>query len=882
MSNNVLIEWFESAKIDSVGSVGGKGASLGEMHQKLTTAGVHVPNGFTVTVDAYHQFVNAKVPSATWDNVANPEGVEKLRASAIGSSTLSEALNICLEGANIEDHLNLHGRASLARALVRDTPVPESIRQAIIAAYSQLCEEYGQGVDVAVRSSATTEDSAEASFAGQYESFLNISGERAVIQKWRQCVASLFTERAIGYQLEKDMNPLESALAVVVMKMVRSDCACSGVMFTIDPDSGHNGVIHIASAYGLGELVVQGSITPDTYTVWKEGLRRGNFAVVHRVLGSKDRRMIYAEGTDNEVTTVPVSLTERKSWSLTHQECRQLSEMALAIEEHYGQPMDIEWAKDGITGQLFIVQARPETVHSRSNKATLIRYQMDVNLTKSLKQKGLILATGQAVGKRIGSGKVRSYNSYEEVLEGKRRIRKQIADGLRFEEIPSEKRVFEQGDVLVTGMTTPDWEPLMKQASLIITRKGGRTSHAAIIAREFGIPAIVGCAGAMQLENLTEVTGSCAEGDTGVIYSGIHPFEIEEIEIDTDMELQTKIKLNVGFPTKSLVDSQLPVDGVGLARIEFVLSSEVGIHPLAFIHHEALKQYLESGEISSALATYSSALAENEKIIRLAVEAVETRAWSYEDKRGLFIDKLREGVGLICAAFHPRPVLVRLSDFKSNEYRELIGGRLFEPKEENPMIAWRGASRYLDVKFKPAFEMELEAMASVRHDFGLDNLQLMVPFCRSPEEGEAVKNLLDEYNVGPASDVPLFVMVELPSNIIDADNFITKMELHGGSIGSNDLVQTVYAVSRDDLEGYQYPVDARSPAVKAMIREAVSKFKQAGLEIGICGQAPSDYPEEFPSFLIECGITSISVTPDTVMAVRLSIAAAEQSLGNNS
>lgn len=877
MSENILIEWFENTEMDNVASVGGKGASLGEMHQKLTTVGVKVPNGFTVTVDAYQLFVNAIVPSATWDNVANPEGLEEIRSRAIASLSLSEALVICLEGADVEDHLNMHGRASLARALVRDTPVPESIRQAIITAYSQLCEEYGQGVDVAVRSSATTEDSAEASFAGQYESFLNISGERAVIQKWRQCVASLFTERAIGYQLEKGMNPLESALAVVVMKMVRSDCACSGVMFTIDPDSGHNGVIHIASAYGLGELVVQGSVTPDTYTVWKEGLRRGNFAVVHRVLGSKDRRMIYAKDTVNEVKTVPVPLAERKAWSLSHQECRQLSEMALAIEEHYGQPMDIEWAKDGLSDELFIVQARPETVHSRSNKAMLIRYQMDDALTNHLKKNGLILATGQAVGKRIGSGKVRSYHSYEEVLEGKRGIRKQISEGLRLEEIPSEKRVFEMGDVLVTEMTTPDWEPLMKQASLIITRKGGRTSHAAIIAREFGIPAIVGCAEAMDLENLAEVTGSCAEGDTGIIYSGIQPFEIKEIEIETDIELKTKIKLNVGFPTKSLADSQLPVDGVGLARIEFVLSAEVGIHPLAFIHHESLKQYLDTGIFSEALIPYSSALSENESEIRLAVDAVERRAWSYEDKKGLFIDKLREGVGLICAAFHPRPVLVRLSDFKSNEYRELIGGKLFEPKEENPMIAWRGASRYLDDKFRPAFEMELEAMASVRHDFGLDNLQLMVPFCRTPEEGEAVKSLLNKFNVGPASDVPLFVMVELPSNVLDAENFISKMDLHGGSIGSNDLVQTVYAVSRDDLEGYQFPVDARSPAVKLMIKEAVKEFKRAGLEIGICGQAPSDYPEEFPSFLIECGITSISVTPDTVMAVRLSIATAEQS-----
>jgi pyruvate,water dikinase len=872
-----LISWFDEVSMADCDSVGGKGASLGEMHINLKKAGVNVPNGFNVTVDAYQTFVNSIIPESTWDNIREPEGVENIRATAITSNTLAEALKICLDGADPKDHLNMHGRASLARALVRQTPVPEVVRQAIITGYSKLCDEYGQGVDVAVRSSATTEDSAEASFAGQYESFLNVSGERAVIQKWRQCVASLFTERAIGYQIEKGMDPLDSALAVVIMKMVRSDKACSGVMFTIDPDSGHRGVIHIAAAYGLGELVVQGSVTPDTYTVWKEGLRRGNFAIVHRVLGGKDIRMVYAEGTVNEVTTTSVPLDERRAWALNHQECRELSEMALAIEEHYGQPMDIEWAKDGITEQLFIVQARPETVHARSNTAKLIRYRMDESLTKRLKKSGSVITTGQAVGKRIASGNVRSYRAYNEVLEGKRLIRKSIADGLRLEEIPYEQRVFEEGDVLVTEMTTPDWEPLMKQASLIITRKGGRTSHAAIIAREFGIPAIVGCADAMELENLTPITGSCAEGDTGYIYAGIHPFIIEEFDIDADTKLKTKIKLNVGFPTKSLVDSQLPVDGVGLARIEFVLSAEVGIHPLAFVHHNELKKFLETGEIDEGISAYSESLERvDESVIQSAVESVERRAWLYDDKRDLFIDKLREGVGLICAAFHPRPVLVRLSDFKSNEYRELLGGRIFEPMEENPMIAWRGASRYLDDNFKPAFEMELEAMSSVRHDFGLDNLQLMVPFCRSPEEGEAVKDLLNNHNVGPASDVPLFVMVELPSNIIDADNFIEKMELYGGSIGSNDLVQTVYAVSRDDLEGYQHPVDARSPAVKTMIRQAVSKFNAAGLEIGICGQAPSDYPEEFPAFLIDCGISSISVTPDTAMAVRISVAEAER------
>ncbi|MEC9264141.1 MAG: putative PEP-binding protein, partial [Candidatus Thermoplasmatota archaeon] len=463
-----------------------------------------------------------------------------------------------------------------------------------------------------------------------------------------------------------------------------------------------------------------------------------------------------------------------------------------------------------------------------------------------------------------------------EVIERRRALQKRLADGEGIEDIPWDELVFEKGDVLVTEMTTPDWEPMMKEASLIVTRKGGRTSHAAIIAREFGIPAIVGCADALKLENTRKVTGSCSEGDTGYIFDGVHPFDIVEHKVDTSTPLKTKIKLNVGFPTKSLVDSQLPVEGVGLARIEFVLSGEIGIHPLAFVHHSSLKRYLETGETDPNLEPFARNLVEEpEENLREVVDAIERRCWNYDHPRGLFIDKLREGVGLICAAFHPRPVLVRLSDFKSNEYRDLLGGSVFEPVEENPMIAWRGASRYLDPTFKPAFEMECEAMASVLHDFGLGNLQLMVPFCRSPEEGEAVKDLLEEHAIGPSNGVPLFVMVELPSNVIDAESFIEKMQLSGGSIGTNDLVQTVYAVSRDDLEGYQHQVDARAPAVKSMIRTAIDAFTSRGLEIGICGQAPSDHPSEFPPFLVDCGISSISVTPDTVMAVRQTVLEAE-------
>ena len=877
MPNAKLAEWFADADMNDTATVGGKGASLGEMFQKLSGIGVKVPNGFTLTTAAFKQFVEAEIPETTWNNIGAPEDIEELRNAAINCSTLASALEVCLRDADPKDHLNLNSRASLARSLVRETPVPDEIKLVIAQEYSKLCELYHPGVDVAVRSSATTEDSADASFAGQYESYLNVSGEQDIIEKWRRCVASMFTERAIGYHIEHGMHPLDSAIAVVVMKMARSDKACSGVMFTIDPDSGHDGVIHIGSSYGLGELVVQGVVSPDTYTVWKEGLRQDKFPIVHRTLGSKEQMMIYHEEAANEVQSIAVPYEERRRWSLTRDECIRLAQMALKIEDYFAKPMDIEWAKDGVTGDLFIVQARPETIHSKAQSNKMTIYKIDEKLADSLKKQGRVLATGQAVGKRIGTGKVRLYRTYSEVLEGKRELRKLLESGMSMEEISSELSVFEEGDVLVTEMTTPDWEPLMKQASLIITRKGGRTSHAAIIAREFGIPAIVGCSDAMDLPNFATVTGSCAEGDTGYVYSDKVPFEIEEVSFDEDIELTTKIKLNVGFPTKSLIDSKLPVDGVGLARIEFILSSELGIHPLAFVHHDELKQFVESGELPAGLKPYQESFIESDiNDVRSLVESLESRAWAYEDKRDLFIDKLREGVGLICAAFYPRPVLVRLSDFKSNEYRELLGGSIFEPVEENPMIAWRGASRYLDEKFKPAFEMEIAAMKSVKYDFGLDNLQLMVPFCRTPEEGQMVKDLLEENDIGPSSGTDLFVMVELPSNAIEAYRFMDMMALSGGSIGSNDLVQTVYAVSRDDLEGYQNPVDARSPAVKSMIRDIVRKFKAKNLEIGICGQAPSDFPDEFPPFLIDCGITSISVTPDTAIAVRATVAAAEK------
>jgi len=872
------LAWFEESGMGDVGTIGGKGASLGEMYSSLTEKGIPIPNGFTVTVDAYAEFVDSEIDSTRWSGISEAEGLPGLRDSVMKAKTLRGAIHACFEGAKTSDHLEMHSRTSLARSLILNSVVPSDVEEQIESGYLLLCDEYGPGVDVAVRSSATVEDSVDASFAGQYDSYLNITGPRSVIFNWKRCVASLFTERAVTYQIDRGMNPLEASLAVVVMKMVRSDLSSSGVMFTLDPDSGHSGVIHISSSFGLGELLVQGSISPDGFLVWKKGLEQGLPAIVQRHLGGKEEKMIYSE--DSETKTVDVSLEDKLSFSLKRTEVLELAKMALIIEQHYDRPMDIEWAKDGLSGEIFIVQARPETVHAKEKSTVLIRYHMSPKLVKLLRSNGSVLATGQAVGKRIGSGKVRQYQDYEAVISSKRNLRDRLATGTELESLEWEDRVFEEGDVLVTDMTTPDWEPMMKQASLIITRKGGRTSHAAIIAREFGIPAIVGATDVMQiLEDGMVVTGTCAEGDDGLIFKGEQPFEIEEIVIDTDQKLKTKIKLNVGFPTKALADSMLPVDGVGLARIEFILSAEVGIHPMALVHYDALIEYAETGVVPNSLLPFRRGLERtNGKDRAELIRAISEKSRNSSNPKSLFIDELREGVGLICAAFYPRPVLVRLSDFKSNEYRELLGGVIFEPIEENPMIAWRGASRYVDPRFSQAFEMECVALQGVRHDMGLDNLQLMIPFCRSPEEGVAVKNILEKRNLGSKDGVPLFIMVELPSNVIEADRFIDEMQLDGGSIGTNDLVQTVYAVSRDDLEGYLHPVDARSSAVKTMVRRTIETFNEKGIEIGICGQAPSDHPEEYPPFLIECGITSISVTPDTAIAVRIAVEKAENNL----
>jgi pyruvate, water dikinase len=871
-----LIRWFEDLGAQDVPSVGGKAASLGEMFGALVRDGVRIPNGFATTVAAYDRFFDAPVAVEHWAGLSDE--ARHLNSDVLRASTLGEALRSLFAEVDPDDQLDLHARASMARAMVRATPVPKDVDRSLRAAYRRLSEQYEGDVDLAVRSSATCEDSEMASFAGQYESYLNVRGQDGVIDAWRKCCASAFTERAIGYQLHRGMDPMECRLGVIVMKMVRSDIATSGVLFTLDPDSGNRNVIHITSAYGLGELVVQGSVSPDTFVIWKEGVRRGHPAVVHQQLGAKDQKLVYASQGGTTTESVDVRASRQRQWSLTRDEALELARMALTIEEHYRRPVDIEWAKDGYSGELYIVQARPETVHANGEESTTFqRFRMDPRIVDDLEASGKVLLRGHAVGSRIGVGRVRVYRDYEEVILRKRQMRNRLAAGEKLEEIPIEERVFDPGDVLVTELTTPDWEPLMREASLIITEKGGRTSHAAIVAREFGIPAIVGCTEATQLlRPLIEVTGTCAEGDEGLVFEGIQPFEVIEVVADDLPDTRTKVKLNVGFPGKALHDAMLPSDGVGLARLEFILTAQVGIHPLALAYFDQLRDFAADGTLAPELAPFHEKIeAEDPHELVTLLGAIERRTPGYGDRHQFFVDQVAHGVGLICAAFYPRPVLVRLSDLKSNEYRELLGGRIFEPQEENPMIAWRGASRYVDARFEAAFELECDALRMVRQTLGLDNLQLMVPFCRTPEEGERVVAKLDEHGLSPQAGVPLYLMVELPSNVIEADRFIEKMQLSGGSIGSNDLVQTVYAVSRDDLEHYEWPVDARSPAVKAMIAHAVSAFKARDLEIGICGQAPSDYPDEVPRFLVGCGITSISVTPDTVLEVRRNVAATE-------
>ena len=789
---------FQEVGIIDIPLVGGKNASLGEMLQQLTPRGIGVPDGFATTAYAYRYFIEIA-------------GLEK-------------RLRALFADLDVEDVLNLREVGKQARSLILQTPFPDELQEAIIKAYRQLCQRYGADTDVAVRSSATAEDLPDASFAGQQETYLNVHGVKGVLEACHKCFASIFTDRAISYRQIKGFDHFEVALSVGVQKMVRSDLASSGVMFSIDTETGFKDAALITAAYGLGENVVQGAVNPDEYLVFKPTLQQGFKPILEKRLGSKEIKMVYDLGGSKLTKNVSVSPEERRQFALTDDEILTLTKWACEIETHYSQvrgsatPMDIEWAKDGITGELFIVQARPETVQSQRSQNLLRSYE--------LKQKGSVLVTGRAVGEMIGQGKART-----------------ILDVHKIDQ-------FQAGEVLVTNRTDPDWEPIMKRASAIVTNQGGRTCHAAIIAREMGIPAIVGCGNATAaIQTGQEITVSCAEGEEGRVYQGLLPFEIKEVALENLPRTRTQILMNVGNPQEAFGLSAIPNDGVGLARMEFIIANHIQAHPLALLHFDQLED---------ELARY--------KIAELTAQ--------YENKAEFFVDRLAHGIGTIAAAFYPKPVVVRLSDFKSNEYANLLGGRQFEPQEENPMIGWRGASRYYDDRYREGFALECQAMKRVRDEMGLTNVILMVPFCRTPAEGRRVLAEMASHGlVQGENGLQVYVMCELPSNVTLADEFSQVFD--GFSIGSNDLTQLTLGLDRDSaLVAHLF--DERNEAVKRMVAQAIATAKANGRKIGICGQAPSDYPE-FARFLVEQGIDSISLNPDSVLKTLLEIAQVEQS-----
>ncbi|AFW94711.1 phosphoenolpyruvate synthase [Anabaena sp. 90] len=791
-----LVLPFNAVGIADIPLVGGKNASLGEMIQQLSSQGVKVPTGFATTAYAYRYFITG--------------------------AGLEVKLRKIFADLDVEDMANLQECGKQARSLMLETPFPLELQEAIARSYQSLCQEYSIDTDVAVRSSATAEDLPDASFAGQQETYLNVHGIKSVLESCHKCFASIFTDRAISYRQMRGFDHFEVALSVGVQKMVRSDLASSGVMFSIDTETGFQNAALITAAYGLGENIVQGAVNPDEYLVFKPTLKQGYKPILQKRLGTKEIKMVYDLGGSKLTKNISVPQLERHQFALNDQEILQLAKWTCIIEDHYSQvrgiatPMDIEWAKDGITGELFIVQARPETVQSQKSKTVLRTYQ--------LQEKSQVLLTGRSVGEMIGQGKARVILDVPDI------------------------NLFQAGEVLVTNRTDPDWEPIMKKASAIVTNSGGRTCHASIIAREMGIPAIVGCGNATTvLETGQEITVSCAEGETGQVYAGLLNFEIQELPLDNLPRTRTKIMMNVGNPEEALGLTAIPNDGVGLARMEFIIANHIKAHPLALLHFDELEDELAKYKISELTA-------------------------QYEDKAEFFIAKLAQGIGTIAAAFYPKPVIVRLSDFKSNEYANLLGGRQFEPKEENPMIGWRGASRYYDPRYREGFALECQAMKRVREEMGLTNMILMVPFCRTPQEGKQVlAEMAKNGLVKGENGLEVYVMCELPSNVLLADEFSQVFD--GFSIGSNDLTQLTLGLDRDS-ELVAHLFDERNEAVKRIIAKAITTVKQNNRKIGICGQAPSDYPE-FARFLVEQGIDSISLNPDSVIKTMLEIAKAE-------
>ncbi len=806
MAKNPFILPFDKISYEDIPLVGGKNASLGEMYSKLTPKGIKVPDGFAVTAEAYKYFIQA--------------------------NHLDDKIKENLKGLDPHDVVDLQRRGKAIRNLILNATMPKDLEEAIKEAYRKLEEEYGENVDVAVRSSATAEDLPDASFAGQQETYLNIRSVKSVLEHVKKCFASLFTDRAISYREDKGFDHFSVYLSVAVQKMVRSDVASSGVMFTLDTESGFRDVVYITGSWGLGEYIVQGKVNPDEFYVFKPTLKQGYKAIVSKKLGSKDVKLVYGNNVRKPLKEVKTPIEERKRFVLSDEEILTLARWAMIIEEHYGKPMDIEWAKDGDgmrigTGELFIVQARPETVHA-------IKAHKFYEIYK-LKGEGKVICTGKAVGSKIGQGKARVILEVSGISQ------------------------FQEGEVLVTSMTDPDWEPIMKKASAIVTDRGGRTCHAAIVSRELGIPCIVGTEVATKLITTgQEITVDCSQGEEGRVLNGIVPYEVERIDLEKIPSTKTQIMMNVGIPEQAFAQGQIPNDGVGLARLEFIIGSHIGIHPLALVKFEELKEK-----------------ASKDKKIAKLVKIIEERTYGYENKAEFFIDKLAQGVGTIACAFYPKDVIVRLSDFKSNEYANLIGGKLFEPEEHNPMIGWRGASRYYDPNFEPAFALECLALKKVRDEMGLTNIKVMIPFCRTPEEGKKVISIMEKYGLKQGEKgLEIYVMCEIPSNVVLAEEFAKIFD--GFSIGSNDLTQLTLGLDRDsELVSHLY--DERNPAVKKLIKEVIQIAKKMGRKIGICGQAPSDFPD-FAEFLVECGIDSMSLTPDTIVKTRLLVAEKEKLL----
>jgi len=793
-----FVKRFEEIGAQDVDLVGGKNASLGEMIRNLSEKGVSVPSGFAITAEAYKYVVE--------------------------KAGISPKIKDTLAGLDTHDMKNLAKKGEKIRNLIANSPCPKELEEEIRVAYREMEKRYGKNVDVAVRSSATAEDLPTASFAGQQTSYLNVRGEDDLLDKVMNCFASLFTNRAISYRVDKGFDHLSVYLSVGVQKMVRSDLACSGVTFSIDTDSGFRDVVYITAAYGLGENVVQGIVNPDQFYVFKPTLKEGFRPIVEKKLGTKGKKLVYKrDGVGTEQKEVKGG--EQRKFALSDDEILILARWACIIEEHYGLPMDIEWAKDGVTGELFIVQARPETVHSQVDLASLRTYVLE--------EKGKLLLKGEAVGTKIGQGEVH-------VIEDSDEIHK-----------------FKGGQVLVTDMTDPDWQPIMKIASAIITNKGGRTCHAAIVSRELGVPCVISTGkGTEVLKEIKEVTVDCSGGG-GRIYEGKLKYRIDEVEVNKIPRPDTRIMMNFGIPDGAFIQSQIPNDGVGLAREEFIINSYIGIHPMALIEYEKLKK-----------------AASNDEKLAKVIEEIDKKSAPYEDKREFFIDNLAMGIAKIAAGFYPNEVVVRFSDFKTNEYANLTGGYLYEPKESNPMIGWRGASRYYDDKFKPAFGLECEAIKKVRNEMGLTNVKVMVPFCRTPEEGRRVIKTMEEFGLRQEKNgLEVYVMCEIPSNVILAEEFADVFD--GFSIGSNDLTQLTLGLDRDS-ELVAHIFDERNEAVKRLVKQVIDAAHRhkPRRKVGICGQAPSDFPE-FADFLVECGIDSMSLNPDVVLSTRLNIAEVE-------